>query len=468
MGSYHHAGGFFSHHTKNAISEGLKGKLIILGAGESGVGAALLAKKQGYEVFVSDGGFISPLFESELRKEKIEYESGSHSWERIADANLVIKSPGIPEKTPVVKRIRESGILLISEVEFAWRYKGESRLVAITGSNGKSTATSLLFEICRKGGLDCALVGNIGYSISRQIATDPKELYVAEVSSFQLDDIKDFRPDISILLNITEDHLDRYDYQMENYIKAKFRIAENQRGDDCFIYCADDENTITNLNKFPKPTNLLPFAMRKEVRQGAYIKNEEMLIKVKEQEVRMSIHDFALKGKHNQYNTMAAGIAATVLDIRKDKIREAIQTFESLEHRMEPIATIRGVEYINDSKATNINSTWYALESMTKPVVLILGGIDKGNDYSVIEELVREKVKAIVCLGTNNEKIHAAFETIVPVMADAASSWDAARLAYQLSEKGDVVLLSPACASFDLFKNYEDRGNQFKQAVKEL
>lgn len=443
-------------------------QLIILGAGESGVGAAILAKAKGYDVFVSDGGAISKPYEAELLQHGIAYEAGAHNMERILTAHEVVKSPGIPEKASVMKAIRAKGIPVISEVEFAYRYKGDSKIIGITGSNGKSTTTALTYAICKAGGLDCALVGNIGYSIARQVALDPKPLYVAEISSFQLDDIVTFRPDIAVLINITEDHLDRYNYQFENYINAKFRITENQQPGDYCIYCADDQVTVANQHKFSNLTNLLPFTMKKEVRQGAYIKDEEMLIKVKEQEVRMSIHDFALKGKHNQYNTMAAGIAATVLDIRKDKIREAIQTFESLEHRMEPVATIRGVEYINDSKATNINSTWYALESMTKPTVLILGGVDKGNDYTVIEDLVTEKVKAIICLGVDNAKIHQAFAGKVPVIVDVDSAKAAVMAAYKLAEKGDAVLLSPACASFDLFKNYEDRGTQFKKAVKEL
>jgi UDP-N-acetylmuramoylalanine--D-glutamate ligase len=446
----------------------LSKQLIILGAGESGTGAAILARAKGYDVFVSDGSPIAKPFKAELDALDVPYEEGSHNMDRILAADEVVKSPGIPEKAPVMKAIREKGIPVISEVEFAYRYMNDSRMVAITGSNGKTTTTALLYHICRTGELDCALVGNIGFSVARQVAVDPKPWYIAEISSFQLDDIKSFRPHVAILTNITEDHLDRYNYEFKNYINAKFRIIENQQADDYFIYCDDDEVTATHLNKFRNQTNLLPFTMKKEVRQGAYIKDEEMLIKVKEQEMRMSIHDFALKGKHNQYNTMAAGIAATVLDIRKDKIREAIQTFESLEHRMESVATIRGVEYINDSKATNINSTWYALESMTKPTVLILGGVDKGNEYSVIEELVTEKVKAIICLGVDNEKIHSSFEGKVPVITDAGSAKEAVTKAYQLSEKGDVVLLSPACASFDLFKNYEDRGKQFKEAVKEL
>lgn len=467
MDRNHIVGHFFCYHPQNALVV-LAKELIILGAGESGVGAALLAKAKGYEVFVSDGGSIAKPFIHELEQNGIAYEQGSHNLDRLLAAVEVIKSPGIPEKAAVVKAIREKGISIISEVEFAWRYMGESKMVAITGSNGKTTTTALLYHICKHAGLDCALVGNIGYSIARQVAMEPSPLYIAEISSFQLDDIRQFRPHIAILTNITEDHLDRYEYQMENYIKAKFRIIENQQNNDWFIYCLDDEVTTANLHKFCNQTNPLPFTMKKEVRQGAYIKDEEMLIKVKEQEVRMSIHDFALKGKHNQYNTMAAGIAATVLDIRKEKIREAIQTFESLEHRMETVATIRGVEYINDSKATNINSTWYALESMTKPTVLILGGVDKGNDYSVIEDLVAEKVKAIICLGVDNSKIYASFEGKVQAMGNAQSAKEAVMMAYKMSEKGDAVLLSPACASFDLFKNYEDRGTQFKTAVKEL
>ncbi len=443
-------------------------KIIILGAGESGTGAAILAKQMGYDVFVSDGGSIGKAFVAELHAHAIEFEQGGHNEEKILAADEVVKSPGIPEKASIVKAIHARGISVISEIELAYRYKANSRIVAITGSNGKTTTTSLIYQMCIAGGLKCALVGNIGVSFARQVAVDPKPLYVVEISSFQLDDIIQFRPDIAVLTNITEDHLDRYNYQFENYIHSKFRIIEHQTADDFFIYCMDDEVTTANLTKFRNQTNLLPFTMKKEVRQGAFIKDEEMLIKVKEQEMRMSIHDFALKGKHNQYNTMAAGIAATVLDIRKDKIREAIQNFESLEHRMESVATIKGVEYINDSKATNINSTWYALESMNRPVVLILGGVDKGNDYSVIEELVQEKVKAIICLGLDNKKIRDAFEGKVPAIAETDNAKAAVKLAYQLAEKGDVVLLSPACASFDLFKNYEDRGTQFKIAVKEL
>ncbi len=443
-------------------------KLIILGSGESGVGAAILAKQQGYDVFVSDAGTISEKYIKELDEYEVAYEQGAHSSDKILTADEVVKSPGIPDKNEMVKAIRSKGIPVISEIEFAYRYKGESKIIAVTGSNGKSTTTSLIHHMLVTAGYPVAMVGNIGISFAKQVALDPKPWYVAEISSFQLDDIITFRPDVAVLLNITEDHLDRYDYKFENYIKSKFRIVENQQSTDYFIYNLDDEVTMKYINDYLHHTNPLPFSMKQETRQGAYIKDEQMLIKVKEEEVKMSINDFALKGKHNQYNTMAAGIAAAVVDIRKDKIREAVTSFESLEHRMELVLTIKGVEYINDSKATNINSTWYALESMTKPVVLILGGVDKGNDYSLIEEMVEEKVKAIICLGIDNTNIYDAFEDKVVAMQDTISMEEAVNAAYKLATKGDVVLLSPACASFDLFKNYEDRGHQFARAVKNL
>lgn len=442
--------------------------IIILGAGESGAGAAILAKKQGWNVFVSDGGKISDVFKKELDEHQIEYEEGKHSEERILAAELIVKSPGIPEKAAIVKKIRAANIQLISEIEFAYRYKGNSKIVAITGSNGKTTTTSLVGKICKVGGLNSAVVGNIGYSFAKQVAMDPKEVYVIEVSSFQLDDIKEFRPDIAILTNITEDHLDRYEYKFENYIASKFRITENQTADDYFIYCEDDPVTMKYKDKFLIQSNLLPFTMSKELNKGAFIKDGQMTIAAKDERMQMSVYDFTLKGRHNKFNTMAAGIAGATLGIRKEKIREAIQSFEDLAHRMEPVATVRGVEFINDSKATNINSTWYALESMSKPTVLILGGVDKGNDYSELLELVEEKVKAIVCLGVDNAKIHEAFGTTVNKMVDATSAAEAVKLAFNLAEKGDVVLLSPACASFDLFKNYEDRGDQFKEAVRSL
>ena len=443
-------------------------KIVILGAGESGVGAALLAKQKGYNVFVSDASAIKPIFQAELEANYIPFESGKHDIERILDADEVMKSPGIPEKSDLVKQIRAKGIPVMSEIEFGFRYKGASKIVAITGSNGKTTTTSLLYHICKVAGQDAAIVGNIGFSFARQIAQDPKALYVIEVSSFQLDDIHSFRPDIAILLNITEDHLDRYNYQFENYIKSKFRIIENQTEQDCFIYCIDDEVVVKHLELLTTHTNLLPFSMKQELKKGGYIKNEQMMLKIQEERVTMSIYDFALKGKHNAYNTMAASIAASTLGIRKEKIREAVSNFHSLEHRMEFVATVKGVDFINDSKATNVNSTWYALESMQKPTILILGGVDKGNDYALVADLVKDKVKAIVCMGTDNAKLIEYFKDKVAQIIEVDSAKKAVNASFKFAEKGDVVLLSPACASFDLFKNYEDRGHQFKESVKEL
>jgi UDP-N-acetylmuramoylalanine--D-glutamate ligase len=443
-------------------------KIIILGAGESGAGAAVLAKQHGYDVFVSDGGIVKEPFRSELLANKIEFEEGGHNEARILAADEVMKSPGIPEKNELVKKIRQQGIPVISEIELAYRFKGSSKIIAITGSNGKTTTTALTYHICKTAGLDCALVGNIGYSFARQVAEAPAAWYIAEVSSFQLDDIQSFRPDIAVLTNITEDHLDRYDYQMKNYISSKFRIAMNQQPGDVFIYCADDAVTADNIGNYPIKSTLLPITMSNQLPKGAFISNAAMHIKWRSEEMTMSIDDFKLKGKHNQYNSMAASLAATAAEIKKESVREALTTFQSLEHRMETVISIKGVEFINDSKATNVNSTWYALESMEKPTILILGGVDKGNDYSLLEEMVKEKVKAIVCLGTDNSKIHEAFGKTVVDIVDAQSAVDAVRAAFQLAAKGDVVLLSPACASFDLFKNYEDRGTQFKQAVKDL
>ena len=446
----------------------MKKRLVILGGGESGVGAALLAQQQGYDVFLSDGGNLKDNYRTELQQHQIPFEEGQHSVEKILSADEIVKSPGIGEKNEMVKQIRQKGISVISEIELAFRYKGDSKIVAITGSNGKTTTTALIYHICKNAGLDAALVGNIGYSFARQVSEKPSALYVLEISSFQLDDIKTFRPHIAVLLNITEDHLDRYDYQFSNYINSKFSIIANQTMEDYFIYCEDDEVIMQKIPLINLHTNPLPFSMKHEVKKGAYIKGDQMMLRIQEERVSMSIYDFALKGKHNQYNTMAAGIAAATLGIRKEKIREAVNNFQSLEHRMEFVAMVRGVEFVNDSKATNVNSTWYALESMNKPVVLVLGGVDKGNDYQLIAELVKEKVKAIVCMGTDNKKIIQAFKNIVPVIVETESAKKAVNASFKLATKGDVVLLSPACASFDLFKNYEDRGTQFKNSVKEL
>lgn len=446
----------------------MKERMVILGAGESGVGAALLAAQHGYDVFVSDGGPLKEDYRQTLSTHHIEFEEGGHTDSRILEATEIVKSPGIPDKNPIVRQIRAKGIPVVSEIELAWRFKGDSRIIGITGSNGKTTTTAMTYHICRHGGLDCALVGNIGYSFARQVAEDPKPWYIAEISSFQLDDIVHFRPDVAILTNITEDHLDRYEYKFENYIRSKFRIAMNQTADDYFIYNQDDPVITTYIDRIPFHSNPLPFTMQQETNQGGFIRNGQMNINTGSEKLQMSIYDFALKGIHNQYNTMAAGIASATVGIRKEKIREAIQSFEALEHRMEYVITVRGVEFINDSKATNVNSTWYALESMDRPTVLILGGVDKGNDYSLIRDLVKEKVKAIVCLGVDNRKIHEAFQNDVPLMVNTGSAEEAVKAAFHFATKGDVVLLSPACASFDLFKNYEDRGRQFKEAVRDL
>jgi UDP-N-acetylmuramoylalanine--D-glutamate ligase len=446
----------------------MKKKIIILGAGESGIGTALLATQQGYDVFVSDGGKIKEEYKNELLANGIDFEESGHTEEKILSADEVMKSPGIPEKNELVKKIREKGISIISEIEFAFRYKGDSKIIAITGSNGKTTTTALTWHICNHAGMDCAMVGNIGYSFARQLALDPKSLYVIEISSFQLDDIKTFRPDVAILTNITEDHLDRYDYKMQNYVDSKFRVVENQQANDVFIYNLDDKITNQNINNYPIQSTLYPITMSKELPQGAYLTNAQMHLKWKTEDMQMSIEDFALKGKHNQYNSMAASLGATAVGIKKESIRESLQTFQSLEHRMEPVAKIKGVQFINDSKATNVNSTWFALESIDKPTILILGGVDKGNDYSLLNELVKEKVKAIICMGTDNRKIHEAFGDFVSLIVNASSADEAVKAAFHFADKGDVVLLSPACASFDLFKNYEDRGIQFKNAVKNL
>jgi len=464
---YHHLRGIVNRYAENTIRE-MSHRLVILGGGESGVGAAILGKKEGYEVFVSDGGSIKPTYKQALFDNGIDFEEGQHTAEKILNADEVVKSPGIPEKNEMIKQIRTKGIPVISEIELAYRFKGDSKIVAITGSNGKSTTTALLYHICQSAGMESAMVGNIGISFAKQVALDPKPLYVAEISSFQLDDIKTFRAEIAVLLNITEDHLDRYAYRFENYINSKFRIIENQTEQDHFIYCEDDEVIMQKIPLLTIHTNPLPFSMKHEVKKGGYIKGDQMMLRIQEERVSMSIYDFALKGKHNNYNTMAAGIAAATLGIRKEKIREAVNDFRSLEHRMEFVAMVRGVEFINDSKATNVNSTWFALESMNKPTVLVLGGTDKGNDYGLIADLIKEKVKAIVCMGIDNKKIIEAFKDIVPVIVETDSAKKAVNASFKLATKGDVVILSPACASFDLFKNYEDRGTQFKEAVKEL
>jgi UDP-N-acetylmuramoylalanine--D-glutamate ligase len=441
-------------------------RLVILGGGESGVGAALLAKAKGYDVLLMDESSLKDGYRKELTAASVSFVENRIDEAVLLSADEVVKSPGIGEKNEWVKKLRSKGIPVIGEIELAYRFKGDSRIIAVTGSNGKSTTTALIYHICKHAGLDCALVGNIGYSFARQVAEDPRPLYVAEISSFQLDDVVTFRPDVAVLINITEDHLDRYDYKYENYINSKFRITMNQTSGDYFIYNMDDEVISKYLDRNPINSIQLPISMKQKVEKGGYIQDDKLHIKANGEEQQMSIYDFALKGRHNQYNTMAASVAGATMDIRKNKIREAVQTFENLEHRMEPVATVRGIEFINDSKATNVNSTWFALESMNKPTVLILGGVDKGNDYNLLSDLVKEKVKAIVCMGLDNKKIHEAFTDVK--LVDTRSAEEAVQAAYALAASGDVVLLSPACASFDLFKNYEDRGKQFKDAVKNL
>lgn len=415
-------------------------RLAIWGGGESGVGAALLAQQKGYDVFLFDEGSLKQGYRNELQQAQIPFAEGPVAEAQILGFDEVVKSPGIPEKHGLLKKIRAKGMPVIGEIELAYRYKGNSKIIAITGSNGKSTTTALTYHICKTGGLDCALVGNIGYSFAKQVAEDPKPLYVAEISSFQLDDIVTFRPDVAVLLNITEDHLDRYEYKFENYIRSKFRIALNQTASDTFVYNEDDDVIMGFLKSFNIQSNLISISMKQEVKKGAFIKDEKMHLNVGSEQQSMSVYDFALKGKHNQYNTMAASVAGATMDIRKNKIREAVQTFQNLEHRMESIATVRGVEFINDSKATNVNSTWYALESMTKPTVLILGGVDKGNDYSLLQELVKDKVKAIVCLGVDNTKIHGGFKNVASTIVDTASAEEAVKAAYNLATVGDAVL----------------------------
>ena len=452
--------------------QGNKQQLVILGAAESGVGAALLGQQQGWDVFVSDGGKIKEQFRDVLEQNGIVFEEGMHTTDRILEADCIVKSPGISEKVEIIKAVRAKGIEVCSEIEFGYRYKGDGRIIAITGSNGKSTTTKLTYTILKHAGYDVAMVGNIGYSFARQIAEKPCEWYVMEVSSFQLDDIHRFRPDVAVLLNITPDHLDRYGYKFENYVASKFRITENQEADDFFVVNKDDKAIKEYMLTHSINATTIYFTMDENNLKGdgGYISNDRMHIDYDADYLDMSIHDLSLslKGKHNQFNSMAAGISARIAGVRKEKLREAFSGFEGLEHRLEYVATVRGVEFVNDSKATNVNSVWFALESMKKPVILILGGQDKGNDYTEIMALVKEKVKAIVCLGVDNNPIHEAFDTQVETIVEARGAGEAVHAAYSLAESGDVVLLAPGCASFDRFKNFEDRGKQFKDAVRDL
>jgi UDP-N-acetylmuramoylalanine--D-glutamate ligase len=442
-------------------------KLVILGAGESGTGAAVLAKKMGIPVFVSDQGIIKEKYKTILSEQNIDWEEGKHTEEKILNATEIIKSPGISEKADIIKTLRKKNISIVDELEFASRYT-KAKIIAVTGSNGKSTTTMLTYHMLKKAGLNVGLAGNIGKSMALQVAENDFEWFVLEVSSFQLDTMHKFKADIAILLNITPDHLDRYNYEIQNYINSKFRIIQNQTESDHFIYCSDDEVIISELKKIVSKAKKYSISLNKETESGAYIKENNLIIHTNNQTFEMSIHDLALQGKHNAYNSMAAGIAGRVIDIRKEIIRESLSDFENIEHRLEFVAKIHGISFINDSKATNINSTWYALESQNDPVILILGGVDKGNDYSILEPLVKQKVKAIICLGKDNQKLHDFFEGKVETIVDASSAQEAVQQGYRLGKKDDVVLLSPACASFDLFENYEDRGRQFKTSVRAL
>ena len=471
MDCRHHVGSTEHCNTENAImSENKHNRLVVLGAAESGIGAALLGKQQGWDVFVSDGGMIKEKFKQELQSAGILFEEQGHTEGNILNADCIVKSPGIPDKVAIVKKVRSAGIEVCSEIEFGYRYKADSKIIAITGTNGKTTTTALTYHLLKEANYDVAMVGNIGYSFARQLATKPCEWYVMEVSSFQLDDIHQFRPDVAVLLNITPDHLDRYDYNFDNYIDSKFRIAENQTERDYFVVNYDDAVIQKKITTHFNQSNTIYFTMSDQniANEGGFINDDQMNIRFNGENMNMSIHDLSVRGKHNQYNSMAAGISSRIAGIRKEKIRESFSSFKGLEHRLEYVATVRGVEFLNDSKATNVNSVWYALESMTKPTVLILGGQDKGNDYNEIMEQVKEKVKAIVCMGLDNEPIHAAFDGVIENIVDTKSAKDAVNAAYALAEKDDVVLLSPACASFDLFANYEERGTQFKEAVKNL
>jgi UDP-N-acetylmuramoylalanine--D-glutamate ligase len=442
-------------------------RLVILGAGESGVGAAYLARQQGYDVFVSDYGAIAANYKTQLQSWQIPFEENQHTEAQILNADEVVKSPGIPDKVAIIKKLKEKNIPIISEIEFAARYT-DAKIIGITGSNGKTTTTSLTYHVLKNAKLNVGLAGNIGKSFAYQVATEKFDYYVLELSSFMLDDMYDFKADIAVLLNITPDHLDRYDYKMENYVASKFRIVQNQTAADYFIYCADDAETINGAATRSFTAELLPFSIEKMITPGAYLEKDNIVINVHQQHFEMSIQELALQGKHNIYNSMASGIVAKVLELRNDTIRESMGNFKGIEHRLESVGKISGISFVNDSKATNVNATWYALESMTSDVVLIMGGVDKGNDYTMMKEVVRQKVKAIVCLGKDNDRIHKAFEDDVEMIINTSSAEEAVQMAYHLATKGDTVLLSPACASFDLFKNYEDRGRQFKQAVKEL
>jgi len=446
--------------------EGAGKRLIVLGAGESGVGTAILGKKQGWDVFVSDLGTISEEYKADLKKYEIRWEEGKHTEEEIFKADLVVKSPGIPDKVKTIQQYHANKIPVISEIEFAGYYN-KAKTVCITGSNGKTTTTMLTYHTFKKAGLNVGLAGNVGKSFAKQVAEENFDWYILELSSFQLDGMFSFKADISILLNISPDHLDRYEYKMDNYVQSKFRIIQNQSENEYFIYNADDELVVNELEKRSLAVNMLPFSLKKVLEKGAYLNENQLIINIKDPLV-MSIHDLALKGKHNAQNSLASGIASRLVEIRKEVVRDSFSDFVNVEHRLEFVAKVHGITFINDSKATNVNSTWFALESMDAPTVWIVGGVDKGNDYSELLDLVKEKVKAIICLGNENKKIIDTFTGVVETIVEAGSAMEAVSLGYRLAKKDETVLLSPACASFDLFENYEDRGDQFKACVRAL
>ncbi|WP_026452567.1 UDP-N-acetylmuramoyl-L-alanine--D-glutamate ligase [Aequorivita capsosiphonis] len=445
----------------------MKQRIVILGAGESGVGTAILAKMKGFEVFVSDFGKIKEKYKHVLLNNGIEWEEEGHSEEKILSANVVMKSPGIPETAPIVKKLHANDVKVISEIEFASKFT-TANIVGITGSNGKTTTACLTYELLKNGGLNVALGGNIGKSFAEQVSEARYENFVLELSSFQLDGIETFAPHIALLINLSPDHLDRYDYKYENYIESKFRIIMNQTSEDYFIYDADDVEIIKWLSKNPIKSQPLPFSVKRELKQGAFKRNNEIIIKINNKEFNMPIATIGIQGEHNVKNAMAASTVATLLRIRKQTIRESLEGFQGVEHRLENVLKINNVLYVNDSKATNVNATFFALDSMENPTVWIVGGVDKGNEYSELMPLVNEKVKAIICLGVDNEKLIAAFGNIVDTIVETDSMAMAVKIAYKLAERNNTVLLSPACASFDLFENYEDRGRQFKEAVRNL
>ena len=445
----------------------MKNRLVILGAGESGVGSAILGKKEGYSIFVSDFGAIKEKYKNVLLEHGIEFEEKTHSEGKILQADLVVKSPGIPEDAPLVKKLKEKGISVISEIEFAGKYN-RAKTICITGSNGKTTTTLLTHYILKSAGLNVGIAGNVGQSFAWQVAEKSYDHYVLELSSFQLDGMFDFKADVAVLLNITPDHLDRYNHNMKDYINSKFRIIRNQTEKDIFIYCADDEVIQEELKTRQIESAAIPFSLGKPANPGAGADKEKMIINFNQKQFSMSILDLSLQGKHNTYNSMAAGIASMVLEIRNEQLRESLSDFKGVEHRLEHFLKVHGIEFVNDSKATNVNSTWYALESINKPIVWIAGGIDKGNDYAMLKNLAKDKVKAIVCLGKDNSKLHKAFAKQVKNIIDTSSMEEAVKASYYLARNGDTVLLSPACASFDLFENYEDRGLQFKNEVRNL